>query len=524
MIMSSRALFEESSSDEEEDDKQQKPTTAAASTDLPKEDDTSDDKKKNDDDNGDVEMKDADATADDKKEADKDEETKDGDKEKDKSNSSDDSPERQKRTAIFDDDDSDDDDDDNDNQGTKAKDTTAPASKPPEKQRQSILDDDDSDDDDDDNVFDDKGEVVGSSAPAEESADANNNKAAEGLPESTSASMSMGKPSAVAKPPEKAVVLEADRPDEDISLHMTKLPNLVAIQPQAFDKDRYDPDEEEEEYNGYVHNMIRWRYKVDADGNVLRDNHGKLQRESNSRLVKWEDGSYTLHIGNESFEVDAVTTGSQGKFAGLNGYIYLSQKATFSNQDEELPGGTILEAMGQVSSRLTARPSSLQSEAHKSLTVAVRQRTIKKARIAEYVTQEDPEAAKAARIRTGEDREKTERHKKSGSYNKSRGPRGRRYGDDDDDGAYDDVNISRMKRGGDMDDDMDDYGSDSDDDVDDTFNSRSARDRKRKKQLEEEEEEEEELVFDEESDDDDVPVVKAHKKQRSQAVVDDDEE
>ena len=60
--MSSRALFEESSSDEEEDDKQQKPTTAAASTDLPKEDDTSDDKKKNDDDNGDVEMKDADAT------------------------------------------------------------------------------------------------------------------------------------------------------------------------------------------------------------------------------------------------------------------------------------------------------------------------------------------------------------------------------------------------------------------------------------------------------------------------------
>ena len=521
--MSSRALFEESSSDEEEDDKQQKPTTAAASTDLPKEDDTSDDKKKNDDDNGDVEMKDADATGDDKKEADKDEETKDGDKEKDKSNSSDDSPERQKRTAIFDDDDSDDDDDDNDNQGTKAKDTTAPASKPPEKQRQSILDDDDSDDDDDDNVFDDKGEVVGSSAPAEESADANNNKAAEGLPESTSASMSMGKPSAVAKPPEKAVVLEADRPDEDISLHMTKLPNLVAIQPQAFDKDRYDPDEEEEEYNGYVHNMIRWRYKVDADGNVLRDNHGKLQRESNSRLVKWEDGSYTLHIGNESFEVDAVTTGSQGKFAGLNGYIYLSQKATFSNQDEELPGGTILEAMGQVSSRLTARPSSLQSEAHKSLTVAVRQRTIKKARIAEYVTQEDPEAAKAARIRTGEDREKTERHKKSGSYNKSRGPRGRRYGDDDD-GAYDDVNISRMKRGGDMDDDMDDYGSDSDDDVDDTFNSRSARDRKRKKQLEEEEEEEEELVFDEESDDDDVPVVKAHKKQRSQAVVDDDEE
>jgi RNA polymerase-associated protein LEO1 len=306
---------------------------------------------------------------------------------------------------------------------------------------------------------------------------------------------------------------------------MTKLPNLVAIQPVAFEESLYIEKEEEEQYKGYVQNMIRWRYKRNADGELERDEEGQLIRESNSRMVRWSDGSFTLHIGNEVFDVQ-TTDSSSGGFAGLNGYVYLSQKAAFSNEgtEDDTPGGTVLECMAPVSSRFVPKPSSLQSEAHKSLTVAVRQRTIKKARIAEHVTFEDPEKAKAARIRNKEDLEKATA-RKSSSGNRSGGSRYRRpdmsrgYLEEDEDGDYDTTNIRALKKSN-RDDDMDDYGDESDDDgFDDTFKAR-------KRTRNQEESEEEELGVDEESDEEHETLIKAHAsaKRKPQAVVDDDEE
>jgi hypothetical protein len=178
---------------------------------------------------------------------------------------------------------------------------------------------------------------------------------------------------------------------------------------------------------------------------------------------------------------------------------------------------------------LVAKPSSLQSEAHKSLTVQVRQKTLKKARIEQYITQEDPEKAKQERIRYNEDADKIQSRKKSQQYrpttSRQRTPgMNKRYMEDQDDDNFDNINIRALKKGSAMEDDMDDYGdeSDGDDEYDETFRSRS---RKRKKKVEEEEdEEEEELVFDEESDED-VTIIKAHKKKRShQAIEDDDDE
>eukprot|EP00980_Cylindrotheca_fusiformis_P009342 scaffold2047_cov129-Cylindrotheca_fusiformis.AAC.21 len=383
--------------------------------------------------------------------------------------------------------------------------------------RPSLFDDDS---DDSDAEFDDKGEVEGSSAPVQVN-----------TPEPTiadEATEAASTPSAKnsSKPPERATMLQPERPDEGVTLHMTKLPNLVALQPVAFDEDTYIAQEEEEQYKGYVHNMIRWRYKQNENGEMERDASGNLVRESNSKLVKWDDGSYTLHIGGEAFTIQTVDSTKNG-FAGLNGYVHLSQKATFRSNDgkeDEVPG-TVLECIAPVASRLIPKPSSLQSEAHKGLTVAVRQRTIKRARIAEYVTQEDPEKLKADRIRTNQDEDKIRARKKSiyrsGSSRRRMPGMNRRYMEEDD-GDYDTTNIGAMKKGMAMEDDMDDYGDESDDDYDDTFRNRNRK--KQKRALEEQEDEdEEELVFDIEDDDDDVGMVKAHKKKRShQAVLDDD--
>ena len=131
--------------------------------------------------------------------------------------------------------------------------------------------------------------------------------------------------------------------------------------------------------------------------------------------------------------------------------------------------------MGAIQSRLVARPSSLQSEAHKKLTVAVRQKTIKKARIAEYVTQEDPEKAKQERIKINADLDKAMVRKRQSSGSHRRPAHVSSLSGREEDGNYDSVNIRAMKRGA-FDEDMD-YGEDSDEDEeeedDSMFNRRT---------------------------------------------------
>lgn len=55
-------------------------------------------------------------------------------------------------------------------------------------------------------------------------------------------------------------------------------------------------------YNSYyfrvklkVENTIRWREVFDKDGNLIK--------ESNARVIKWSDGSMSLHLGSEIFDV-----------------------------------------------------------------------------------------------------------------------------------------------------------------------------------------------------------------------------
>jgi RNA polymerase-associated protein LEO1 len=451
-----------------------------------------------------------------------------------------DGSEKKKSSKINDDDDDDDDDDEKTKDAEKKK-TAAPATA-------GLFDDssdDDDDDDDDDAVFDDAGAIVGSSAPLSErkvsgrrggglddmDEDDGDDDGAEDNKKDSYKSRSAN------RPPQNATVLETDRPEPGISLHMAKLPNVVAIQPTAFDEADYDEKEEEEQYMGYMHNMVRWRYKRDENGGLVRDGDGSLVRESNTKLVKWSDGSFTMHIGKESFGIENVNTSTSDGFAGLNGYVYKSQKATFRNNEEDEKdgkeeskqnGGTVLECIGPIASRFVTKPSSLQSEAHKSLTVAVRQRTIKKAKIAAYMTEEDPERLKEERIRYTDDAEKLKQRKRvTGSSGGGRGRNpgmNRRYLEASDDEGYDTVNIKALKRGSKYDDDaMDDYGDDSDDDYGQSYVNRSRNRRQKKPVQEDSEDDEEEMVFDEDDDEEQVTVHKK-KKQSNAALLDDDDE
>jgi RNA polymerase-associated protein LEO1 len=317
-------------------------------------------------------------------------------------------------------------------------------------------------------------------------------------------------------------VQEYNRP-ETASFHMTKLPNILGIQTEAFDPDSYAPSTEEHEYGGAVHNLIRWRYKQDASGNKIRYANDKLVRESNTRLVEWDDGSLTLHVGKEeAFEIDQLVTvntktNPSDTFAGANGYLYLSQTAQDRNTSNGTPVGTVLECVGRMHSRLTVKPSSLTSEAHKSLTVAVRQQTIKKARVAEFTTQEDPEKLKLEKIKLKLELEKASARKLQ--HNK-RAPRMSREYLEDDNGEYDTTNIKTMKRKAFNDEHYGDDESDEEESDNDIFNKGKRGPRATTKQ---ESSDDEEMELGEEEDDDQVVVQKKPAATNRLAVLDDDD-
>lgn len=486
--MSSNALFDEDSSDDEEEEE----TKEQAKEQQPKKRVIDDDEDNDDDDDDDEEeLKDEESTRKSVPKAPK--QSAGGDK------------------ADGNENESDDDDEINDNDGAKAPKTT---------EKRVIYNQDE-----EDVEFDDDGGIVGSAAPVKNSS---------------------SEAPAKFRRPKKLTVLDTKHPTSDTTMHITKLPNVVGIQPEPFDVDSFVPEQEEKEYNGYVHNMIRWRYKKDKDGNLVRDADGRLMRESNARLVKWEDGSITLHVGSEVFVVDQRESGSSG-YPGLNGYLYLSQKATFAKNDDddddhdEQPGGTVLECMGPMVSKLTVRPSSLQSAAHKALTVAVRQKTTKRATIAEYVTQEDPEKIKEERIRQKTDLDKAQarkntssssRHYSSGGTRRTPGMN-RRYMEEED-GNYDSVNIRDLKRRNlTADDEMMDYGDDdSDDDNDDDdvgwskgklAAMRSNKKRARREVDDDDDGEEEFGVGGDDSDDEELVAQKKPKKAQTNIFDDDDD-
>jgi len=341
------------------------------------------------------------------------------------------------------------------------------------------------------------------------------------------------------------------KPPEQSTMHITKLPNILNINPNAFDVSTFNADEEEKEYHGYVHNMIRWRYKTDpATGEFIRDENNRLIRESNARFVRWSDGSLTLHVNEETFDIEEMKSKppeeekepnnnveTHGIFPGLNGYLYLSQQGAKVSDDTKEENATVLQSLGAITSKIIAKPS-IKSEAHRNLTLAVRQKNFKKARIEEFNVIQDPEKEKNKRIKNKDDLFKSE-NRTSSSYNRQSNRSSnsgynqrRRNKYSMEERNYDSVNISALKR---MNEDMMnveesgvyDYGSAgsaSDDDWEKKKLLDFKKARKGGRKVVDEEEEEEEEDIQEESDDDEEGQMMSQRRKRNRAVIDEDDE
>lgn len=188
--------------------------------------------------------------------------------------------------------------------------------------------------------------------------------------------------------PETRIDVEVPKIKTDLGkeIHFVKLPNFLSVESRPFDPDNYE-DELEDDLNQQdeegrtrlklkVENTIRWRQGVDKDGNPIK--------QSNARIVRWSDGSISLHLGNEIFDVH-----KQPLQSDFN-HLFIRQ-------------GTGLQGQAVFRTKLSFRPHSTDSQTHKKMTLSMADRSSKTSGI-KVISQVglDPEANRWERMKKEE--------------------------------------------------------------------------------------------------------------------------
>ncbi|PAV77011.1 hypothetical protein WR25_00128 [Diploscapter pachys] len=158
--------------------------------------------------------------------------------------------------------------------------------------------------------------------------------------------------------------------EDEEGQYFAKMPNFLSIETRPFDPENYDEDDDDDQLVDEegrnrlklrVENTIRWRYAepVGEGENVIPDEERK--KESNSKIVKWSDGTMSLYLGNEIFEIQALP---------LTNYTHL-----YVRQSAGLIGQAVFEK------KLQFRPHSTESSTHRKITMSMADRSRKTAQV-----------------------------------------------------------------------------------------------------------------------------------------------
>ncbi|XP_028926778.1 RNA polymerase-associated protein LEO1 isoform X3 [Ornithorhynchus anatinus] len=189
--------------------------------------------------------------------------------------------------------------------------------------------------------------------------------------------------------PETRIEVEIPKVNTDLGndLYFVKLPNFLSVEPRPFDPQYYEDEFEDEEMLDEegrtrlklkVENTIRWRTRRDEQGNDIR--------ESNARIVKWSDGSMSLHLGNEVFDV------YKAPLQGDHNHLFIRQ-------------GTGLQGQAVFKTKLTFRPHSTDSATHRKMTLSLADRCSKTQKIRILpMAGRDPECQRTEMIKKEEER------------------------------------------------------------------------------------------------------------------------
>ncbi|OWK09744.1 LEO1 [Cervus elaphus hippelaphus] len=167
-----------------------------------------------------------------------------------------------------------------------------------------------------------------------------------------------------------------------LSYELTDITSLGPFDPQYYEDEFEDEEMLDEEGRTRlklkVENTIRWRIRRDEEGNEIK--------ESNARIVKWSDGSMSLHLGNEVFDV------YKAPLQGDHNHLFIRQ-------------GTGLQGQAVFKTKLTFRPHSTDSATHRKMTLSLADRCSKTQKIRILpMAGRDPECQRTEMIKKEEER------------------------------------------------------------------------------------------------------------------------
>jgi RNA polymerase-associated protein LEO1 len=234
--------------------------------------------------------------------------------------------------------------------------------------------------------------------------------------------------------------------------YFARLPNLLQYRSEVFDEDEFDEEKEDELLQNReairiddeglrslltTSNTIRWRWsgKVDEDGFRIS--------ESNARIVKWNDGSSSLQLGSEFYDISQSTERVQSvevKSASSQSGVPLQPDQHLTHLFIKHDGQeqvNMYQSEAPIMGTFTFRPTSTKSESHQRLAKAVRKQ--KGTLVKETVVREDPELEK----------ERKEKEEKKASQKRMRESKKRTKGkeDEDDDAFWDSAARSARRTG-----------------------------------------------------------------------------
>lgn len=224
-------------------------------------------------------------------------------------------------------------------------------------------------------------------------------------------------------------------PNLGSKIFYVKLPNFLSIDTREYDPEFYEDEIDEDEQLDNegrarlklkVENTIRWRKVTDDEGNE--------EVQSNARVVEWSDGTMSLYLGSEIFDVNE-------KSIGECSHLFLRQG--FRNG---------LQGQAIFNSKLSIRPNSTESFTHRKLTLSLADRSQKTQKIRMLNNPgQDPEARLSELSKKEDDkmkatlrRETKQRRIQERSH--VRGPNAAYLENDYDDDDEDGVSISAIKR------------------------------------------------------------------------------
>ncbi|CAG8585803.1 13233_t:CDS:2, partial [Dentiscutata heterogama] len=191
---------------------------------------------------------------------------------------------------------------------------------------------------------------------------------------------------------------------------VAKVPNFFHYTTAAFRPDTYsqaDDQTVEDAIKLGAQDGLRWRYKKDP---ITRE-EARINK-SNARIIKWSDGSKTLLIGREQFEISSESLESKHQFL------------TVPHR-----GSNTLELHEKLTEHINFCPIT-GSATHKKLTIAIQSRHAKQVKTQFVDVNKDP---KLVQLQIEAEREKKHNTQKRNA-NTNRGvPKGRRKHDNDSD-------------------------------------------------------------------------------------------